>query len=53
MPHWLTLLRRIIYLLVDYYTPLVGHPEDFKDGIHPNAAGYVLMEAALSAVLVQ
>jgi lysophospholipase L1-like esterase len=41
------------YLLVDYNTPLVGHPEDFKDGIHPNAAGYVLMEAALSAVLVQ
>lgn len=41
------------YLLVDYYTPLVGHPEYFKDGIHPNAAGYALMEAALSAVLVQ
>jgi lysophospholipase L1-like esterase len=39
---------------VDYNTPLVGHPEDFdSDGIHPDAAGYVLMEAALSSVLVQ
>jgi GDSL-like Lipase/Acylhydrolase family len=41
------------YLLVDYYTPLLGQPQDFIDGIHPNAAGYTLMEAALSAVLVQ
>jgi hypothetical protein len=41
------------YLLVDYYTPLLGQPQDFIDGIHPNAAGYTLMEGALSAVLVQ
>jgi GDSL-like Lipase/Acylhydrolase family len=41
------------YLLVDYNTPLLGQPQDFIDGIHPNAAGYTLMEAALSAVLVQ
>jgi hypothetical protein len=41
------------YLLTDYNTPLLGHPEDFIDGVHPNAAGYTLMEAALSAVLVQ
>jgi GDSL-like Lipase/Acylhydrolase family len=40
------------YLLVDYYTPLAAHPEDFPDGIHPNAAGYVLMEKALSAVVL-
>lgn len=41
------------YLLVDYFTPLYGHPEYFVDGIHPNAAGYALMERALSAVVVQ
>ena len=40
------------YLLVDYYDPLSGHPEDFPDGIHPNAAGYAVMEAALSAVVL-
>ena len=41
------------YLIVDYYTPLNGHPEDFVDGIHPNAAGYAIMEQALSAVVTQ
>jgi PKD repeat protein/lysophospholipase L1-like esterase len=41
------------YLLVDYYTPMVGHPEYFVDGVHPNAAGYAVMEAALSAVVQQ
>jgi len=41
------------YLVVDYYTPLLGQPQDFIDGIHPNAAGYTPMEAAPSAVLVQ
>ena len=40
------------YLVVDYYTPLAGHPEDFPDGIHPNAAGYALMEQALSGVVL-
>ena len=40
------------YLVVDYYTPLVSHPEDFPDGIHPNAAGYAIMEAQLSAVVL-
>jgi hypothetical protein len=40
------------YLLVDYYTPLAGHPEDFPDGVHPNAAGYAVMEEALSAVVL-
>lgn len=25
--------------LIDVYTPLVNHPEDFSDGVHPNAQG--------------
>jgi lysophospholipase L1-like esterase len=40
------------YLLVDYNTPLTGHPEYFVDGIHPNAAGYAAMEKELSAVVL-
>ena len=40
------------YLLVDYYTPLAGHPEDLPDGIHPNATGYSVMEKALSGVVL-
>jgi hypothetical protein len=40
------------YLVVDYNTPLTGHPEDFVDGIHPTAAGYAVMEKALSAVVM-
>jgi lysophospholipase L1-like esterase len=39
------------YLVVDYYTPMAGHPEYFSDGIHPNASGYVVMEQALSSVV--
>ena len=40
------------YLVVDYFTPMVGHPEYFQsDGIHPNTAGYTVMEAALAAVV--
>lgn len=39
------------YLLVDYFTPMFGHPEYFSDGIHPNTEGYSVMEAALAAVL--
>jgi len=40
-------------LLVDYFTPLSGHPEFFKDGIHPNAMGYAVMEDALSQVVTR
>ena len=25
--------------LIDVHTPLVNHPEDFQDGIHPNILG--------------
>lgn len=39
--------------LVDYFTPLSGHPEFFKDGVHPNAMGYALMEDALSQVVTK
>jgi PKD repeat protein/lysophospholipase L1-like esterase len=41
------------YLLVDYFTPMVGHPEYFIDGVHPNTTGYAVMEAALSSVVEQ
>jgi GDSL-like Lipase/Acylhydrolase family len=42
------------YLLVDYYTPMARQPQYFNsDAIHPNAAGYTVMEAVLSSVLVQ
>ena len=41
------------YPLVDYYTPTLDHPEYYIDGIHPNATGYAVMEAALSAVVTQ
>lgn len=41
------------YLLVDYNTPMRGHPEYFKDGIHPSRIGYAVMETALSRVVVR
>ncbi len=40
------------YLMVDYFTPMSGHPEYFVDGIHPTPAGYAVMEKALSAVVL-
>jgi len=39
------------YKLIDYYTPMAGHPEYFKDGIHPNSHGYFVMQKALTEVL--
>lgn len=39
------------YKLVDYYTPMVGHPEYFSDGVHPNKQGYFVMQAALVEVI--
>jgi lysophospholipase L1-like esterase len=39
------------FKLVDYYTPMAGHPEYFKDGIHPNDAGYLVMKTALAGVM--
>ena len=40
-------------LLVDYYTLMAEHPEYFVDGVHPNATGYAVMEAALASVIEQ
>lgn len=42
--------------LVDYYTPMLDSQGNqngalFSDGTHPNAAGYDVMEAALTPVL--
>ncbi len=39
------------WLVVDYYTPMSGHPEYFVDGLHPNSAGYAVMEQALAGVV--
>ncbi len=39
------------YLLVDTYDPMYGHPEYFRDGLHPNAQGYAVMDEALLPVL--
>ena len=33
--------------LVDYYTPIVGHPSDSSDGVHMKRSGYLAMERAL------
>lgn len=41
------------YLLIDYNTPMTGHPEYFGDGVHPVSAGYTVMEATLSSVMTQ
>jgi len=35
------------YTLVDYYDAMAGHPEYFKDQLHPNDAGYAVMEQIL------
>lgn len=39
------------YKYVDFHTPMEGHPEYFKDGLHPNDEGYAVMETALTRVL--
>ena len=42
---------------VDYYTPMVSGPERAlnpaytKDGVHPTAAGYEVMEALIKPVI--
>jgi hypothetical protein len=41
------------YLLVDYHTPLVGHRDYFRDGVHPNPIGYAVMESTLSKVVTE
>jgi acyl-CoA thioesterase-1 len=39
------------YKLVDYYTPMFGHPEYFRDGEHPNDQGYFVMQRSLTPVI--
>lgn len=39
------------YKLVDYETPLEGHPEYFMDYLHPNNDGYAVMQTALTKVI--
>ena len=46
-----TLAQQHQYKLVDYYTPMVNHPEYFRDGEHPNDEGYFVMQAALTKVI--
>ncbi len=53
-PAVVTLNRRISHLasarhwkLVDYYSPLAGHPTFSSDGVHWKRRGYFLMEGAL------
>ncbi|HMG01509.1 MAG TPA: GDSL-type esterase/lipase family protein [Edaphobacter sp.] len=41
------------FLLVDYFSSLNGHPEDFVDGIHPNTSGYTVMERTLAETVTQ
>jgi lysophospholipase L1-like esterase len=49
-----TLAQSKGFLLVDYFTPMTGHPEYFRvDEIHPNAHGYAAMESALSEVVTK
>jgi hypothetical protein len=41
------------FQLVDYFTPMTGHPEYFIDGLHPDKFGYAVMETSLSRVVVK
>ena len=50
----LQLAQQAGVLVIDFHTPLAGHPEDFQsDGLHPNTAGYALMEQALAGSVSQ
>ena len=39
------------YKLVNYYAPMAGHPEYFRDGLHPNDLGYFAMQSVLTPVI--
>jgi len=47
------LVRLRGFQLVDYFTPMAGHPEYFIDGLHPDKLGYAVMETSLSTVVVK
>jgi acyl-CoA thioesterase I len=57
-PTVVSLNRRIAQLaathhwkLVDYYSPIAGHPSLSSDGVHMKSRGYLLMESSLLAKL--
>lgn len=57
-PQVLELNRRIAQLavehhwkLVDFYTPLAGHPNYSSDGVHMNRSGYLVMTMAVRRTL--
>ncbi len=57
-PQVLELNRRIVQLaaehhwkLVDFYTPLAGHPNYSSDGVHMNRSGYLVMTMAVRRTL--
>jgi acyl-CoA thioesterase I len=39
--------------LIDLHTPLVNHPEDFQDGIHPNSQGSRIIAILIFDALTQ
>ena len=39
------------YRFVDFYTPMAGHPEYFRDTLHPNEEGYLVMTVALEKAI--
>jgi hypothetical protein len=41
------------FTYVDIFTALQGHPEYFLDGLHPNEAGYAVIEELLARVLTK
>jgi lysophospholipase L1-like esterase len=41
------------FLLVDYFSVLIDHPDYFIDGIHPNESGYDVMETELGKKMSQ
>jgi lysophospholipase L1-like esterase len=41
------------YLLVDYNSSMAGHPDYFRDGVHPKPLGYAVMESTLSEAVTK
>jgi len=37
--------------LIDYYTPLLDHPDYFSDGVHPTRMGYLVMVRSVRRTL--
>jgi hypothetical protein len=41
------------WIYLDFYTPLVGQPQDFSDGEHPNATGYALIDPVVATNIIR